>query len=294
MDNEGIEVLNAFDGISCGMLALERAGLKVKTYYSSEIDKKAIFVSKNNYPGIKQVGDIRSVRIPKGKKIDLLLAGSPCQGFSFAGKGLNFEDPRSKLFFEFHRIFKECKRYNPELKFKLENVVMKQEYQDIITDLLGVEPILINSRLVSGQNRKRLYWTNIKDIDQPQDKEILFSDIVPNGFCAGMRGRRIPPEGTRSDYDRSIPITQYIECRKDGKSNCLTTVDKDNIVVDKLFDRVPLKGNNYRYLTPEEYEQLQTLPIGYTAGVSDNQRKKLIGNAWNVDTVAHIFKYLKF
>lgn len=183
--DEGITVLSLFDGMSCGRIALERAGIKVKAYYASEIDKPAIKVSKHNWPDIIHIGDVTKVFYFEGwlytengdfyvGKIDLLIGGSPCQGFSFAGKQLNFEDPRSKLFFEFVRLRQETEcEY-----FFLENVRMKKEYQDIISGYLSVQPIFINSDLVSAQTRKRLYWSNIFYNGLPEDKNILLKDIL--------------------------------------------------------------------------------------------------------------------
>lgn len=175
-----MNVLSLFDGISCGMVALERANIKVDNYYSSEVDKYAIAVSEKNYKKIVRLGDVtkwKNWNIDWGS-IDLLIGGSPCQGFSFAGKQLNFEDERSKLFFEYVEILKHIKEQNPNVLFLLENVRMKKEYSDIISKFLGTDPILINSSLVSAQNRKRLYWTNIKGVEQPQDKGIVLKDIV--------------------------------------------------------------------------------------------------------------------
>jgi DNA-cytosine methyltransferase len=162
----GINVLSLFDGMSCGRIALEKLGVKVDNYYASEIDKYAIKVSEANYPDIIRLGDVKEVTWLGLPKIDLLIAGSPCQGFSFAGKQLAFDDPRSMLFFEFIRLLKDLQ---PKY-FLLENVKMKKEYQDIISEYVGCEPIEINSSLVSAQNRKRLYWTNIPDIEQPKDE----------------------------------------------------------------------------------------------------------------------------
>jgi len=170
----GLNVLSLFDGMSCGQIALQRAGIKVKNYFASEIDKYAIQVAKHNFPTTKHIGSVIDVKGSDLPKIDLLIGGSPCQGFSFAGKQLNFDDPRSKLFFEFVRLKNEC---NPKY-FLLENVKMKKEYQDVITEHLGVEPIEINSNLLSAQNRKRIYWTNIPGISIPNDKGILLKDIV--------------------------------------------------------------------------------------------------------------------
>ena len=173
-----MNVLSLFDGMSCGRIALERAGIKIDKYFASEIDKYAIKVSKNNYPDTIHLGDVQGVQAADVGAIDLLIGGSPCQGFSFAGKQLNFDDPRSKLFFEFVRLLKEL---NPTY-FMLENVNMKQEYQDVISKLLGCSPIDINSNLVSAQNRRRLYWTNIPVKSLPENKRIYIKDILENGF----------------------------------------------------------------------------------------------------------------
>nr|DAP88929.1 MAG TPA: Cytosine specific methyltransferase [Caudoviricetes sp.] len=175
-----MNILSLFDGISCGMVALERAGIKVDKYYSSEVDKHAIAISEKNYKKIVRLGDVTKWKDwdIDWSSIDLLIGGSPCQGFSFAGKQLNFKDERSKLFFEYVEILEHIKEQNPKVLFLLENVRMKKEYRDVITRFLKVEPILINSSLASAQDRKRLYWTNIKGVEQPQDKGLLLKDIV--------------------------------------------------------------------------------------------------------------------
>jgi len=175
---KGLNVLNLFAGMEVGRLACERAGVPIDKYYSSEIDKYAIQVSKANWPDIIHLGDVTKVYGCTLPDIHLLLGGSPCQGFSFAGKQLNFNDPRSALLFEYVRILKELREYNPNVYFLLENVMMKKEYQDVISKLLGVQPIMINSALVSAQNRKRLYWTNIPFLGQPEDKGIVLKDIL--------------------------------------------------------------------------------------------------------------------
>lgn len=346
-----MNVLSLFDGMSCGRIALERAGIKVDKYFASEIDKYAIEIAKKNYPDTIHIGDVKDVMYPEsfdGHKIDLVIGGSPCQGFSFAGQRLNFDDPRSKLFFEYARLVKECK---PKY-FLLENVRMKQESQDVITEILGVKPIAINSNLVSAQNRHRLYWTNIPFDGQPEDKGLLLKHILENGIVdrdkshcldasyfkggnlksyfekhrrqlvfseeglchigdADINGhdcikRVYHPDGkaptmnactggnrepkvvccaSRGRYveGNSGKTEQRLECREDGKTNTLTTVQKDNYVVDKTC-------NKWRKLTPLECERLQTVPDGYTVGVSNTQRYKMIGNGWTVDVIAHIFK----
>lgn len=198
-----MNVLSLFDGISCGRVALERAGIEVENYYASEIDKYAIQITQKNYPDTIQIGDVTQVKADDFKDVDLLIGGSPCQGFSFAGKQLNFDDVRSKLFFEYVRLLNEIK---PKY-FLLENVKMKQEYQDIISKYLGVEPIEINSSLVSAQNRKRLYWTNIPNIQQPHDKGIMLKDIVHEGEGVGVAKQGTEIVGTQE------------------KSNCLLARD---------------------------------------------------------------------
>ena len=169
-----MNVLSLFDGMSCGRIALERLGIPVDNYYASEIDKYAIQVSQANYPDIIQVGDVTELDTSTLPKIDLIMGGSPCQGFSFAGKQLAFDDPRSALFFEFVRCVEELK---PKY-FLLENVRMKKEYLDVISEYMGVEPIMINSALVSAQNRVRYYWTNIPGIEQPEQRGIVLRDIL--------------------------------------------------------------------------------------------------------------------
>ena len=332
-----MNVLSLFDGMSCGQIALERAGIIADNYYASEIDKYAIQVSQSNYPDTIQLGDIMKIGIAHpfsdywiynketreklyniGEGIDLLIGGSPCQGFSFAGKHLNFEDPRSKLFFEFVRLKNET---NPRY-FLLENVKMKQQNQDVISEYLGVEPIEINSSLMSAQNRKRLYWTNIPNISQPKDKGILLAHILEFGVVDRDKSYCLD-----ANYWKGTNIEQYIKkcrrqiafterrteeakrirrefqqkfgrdfsprrakemvAREDGKMNCLTatySLKEHTLIDEKLY---------YRKLTPIECERLQTLPDNYTEGVSNTQRYKMIGNGWTVDIIAHILSFIK-
>lgn len=302
-----MNVLSVFDGLSCGQIALNRVGIKYDKYFASEVDKHAIKVTQHNYPNTIQLGDVTKVKGSDLPKIDLLFGGSPCQGFSFAGKQLNFDDPRSKLFFEFVRLKNELQ---PKY-FLLENVVMKQEFQDVITEYLGVEPIKINSNLVSAQTRERLYWTNIPNINQPEDLGITLNDILEdigvNGEVfdrtklnkATILGRRLNEQGKRDDYNKNIPISQCLEVRASNrdKSNCITTVAKDNVLttmpigrhVDAFKKKLP-----FRYYTIKEYCRLQTVPDDYFDGVaSENQIRKMIGNGWTVDVITHIFKEIK-
>lgn len=177
-----MNVLSLFDGMSCGQIALRRNGVKIDKYYASELDKFAIQVTQDNHPDTIQLGDVTNWKDwdIDWASIDLLIGGSPCQGFSFAGKQMAFDDPRSKLFFIYVDILNHIEDLNPNIKFLLENVRMKKEYLDIISDYLDVEPVFINSSLVSAQNRQRYYWANW-DITQPADKEIMLKDIVEKG-----------------------------------------------------------------------------------------------------------------
>lgn len=302
-----MNVLSLFDGMSCGQIALNRAGIKYDNYFASEIDKPAIKVTMANYPNTIQLGSVLDVKATDLPKIDLLIGGSPCQGFSFAGKQLNFNDPRSSLFFEFVRLVKEVK---PKY-WLLENVVMKKEFEQIISEHLGVQPIKINSSLVSAQNRERLYWANF-EITQPTDKRINLIDILETddlinpSAIRGRRlnkgtilGRRLNERGVRDDYNKDVPITQCLEVRAThtNKSNCLTTVEKDNVLTTMPIGRHKDAFKNklpFRYYTLKEYCRLQTVPENYfTDIVSESQAKKMLGNGWTVDVIAHIFKGIK-
>lgn len=302
--SDGINVLSVFDGMSCGQIALERAGKKANKYFASEIDKYAIQVAKKNYPETIHIGDVTQVNAVNLPKIHLLIGGSPCQGFSFAGKQLNFEDPRSKLFFEFVRLLKEIRLVNPDVKFLLENVVMKKEYQDVITECLGVEPILINSYSVSAQNRKRLYWTNIDGVEVPEDRGILLKDILedlpdcPVGIkvrdkanCLRVGGRN-SPFGSKQTWDSPYQIiTKKGTLKKSqDKAACLTGgANSGGNHSDMDIIHTPFATRRY---STTECERLQTVPDNYTDCVSNTQRYKMLGNGWTVDVIAHIFKGL--
>lgn len=302
-----LNVLSLFDGMSCGRIALERAGVPVANYYASEIDKYAIKVSEANYPDIVRLGDVTRLKIDKGRKIDLLIAGSPCQGFSFAGKQLNFNDPRSALFFEFVRILKECRRYNPKIKFLLENVNMKKEYLDVISHHLGVNPVRINSSIFSAQMRDRWYWTNIEVGEIPLDKGFVLQDILEGGysdrqkdFCLDAlyyKGGNLKQYFGKSrrqlvciqnglaelNGHDIIKRTYSIE----GKCPTLTAVCGGN-----QEKKITLNEREWRKLTPIECERLQTVPDNYTSSVSNSQRYKMLGNGWTIDVIAHIFQGL--
>ena len=307
-----MNVLSLFDGMSCGRIALDRAGIKVDNYFASEIDKYAIKVAQANYPSTIQLGDVCDVMWPEtfeGMKIDLLIGGSPCQGFSFAGKQLNFDDPRSKLFWEFVRLLKECK---PKY-FLLENVKMKKESKDVISEALGVEPIFINSNLVSAQNRRRYYWTNIPVDGPPEDRGIKLKDILEDGFVDREKAHCL-----YANYFRGGNLKSYFEKHrrqlvfsKDGLCHVGDAEIKGNDTIKRVYHsdckaptlttmggghrepKVATSDITWRKLTPLECERLQTVPDGYTNHVSNTQRYRMLGNGWTVDVVAHIFDGMK-
>jgi len=304
-----INVLSLFDGMSCGQIALEKAGIEVDKYYAAEIDKYAIKVAKANYPDMIHLGDVREVKADSLPKIDLLIGGSPCQGFSFAGKQLNFDDPRSKLFWEYVRLLKDLK---PKY-FLLENVKMKKESMDVITEALGVEPVFINSNLVSAQNRQRYYWTNIPMDKLPDDKGVVLADILENGNVDRDKSHCID-----ANYFKGGNLKSYFEKHRrqlvfsddgmchvgdadlkghdynrrvyhpDGKGPSLCASSGGN-----LEPKTYIKPNSWRKLTPLECERLQTVPEGYTDHVSNTQRYKMLGNGWTVDVIKHIFEGVK-
>lgn len=302
-----MRVLSLFDGICCGHLALERAGIKIDSYDAYEIEKNAIKATETNFPDVVQHGDVTIEDFTKYKgKIDLLIGGSPCTNLSMAGNGQGLKGSQSKLFYEYARAIKEAQ---PKY-FLLENVIMKKEWEDIITNILGVEPIEINSSLVSAQNRRRLYWTNIPNVTLPEDKNITLEDILediefPNPAAirgrrlnkATIVGRRLDKNGHRKDTDKTIPITQCLEVRATNtdKSNCLTTVDKDNVLTPLPIGRHPDAFKNnlpFRYYTTKEMCRLQTVPDDFLNMIPDSAARKALGNGWTVDVIAHIFSFL--
>lgn len=302
-----MRVLSLFDGICCGHLALERAGIKIDSYDAYEIEKSAIKATQANFPDVVHHGDVTKEDFTKYKgKIDLLIGGSPCTQLSMAGNGQGLKGAQSKLFYDYARALEEAQ---PKY-FLLENVIMKKEWEDIITNILGVEPIEINSSLVSAQNRRRLYWTNIPNVILPKDKNITLEDILediefPNPAAirgrrlnkATIVGRRLDENGHRQDYDKTIPITQCLEVRatNTNKSNCLTTVDKDNVLTPLPVGRYPDAFKNnlpFRYYTTKEMCRLQTVPDDFLNMIPDSAARKALGNGWTVDVIAHIFSFL--
>lgn len=376
-----MNVLSLFDGMSCGQIALKELGINVEKYYASEIDKFAIQQTQHNFKDTIQLGSVTEVKAKEIDKIDLLIGGSPCQGFSFAGKQLNFNDERSKLFFEYVRLWNEIKAINPNAKFLLENVNMKKEYLRVISEYMGVYPVRINSNLVSAQNRDRWYWTNIRtketglfselwsDIPQPKDRGILLKDVLQpesevdekyylsdklftgllkhadkrgqefqthagndkakcitvshqkqnldsNYVCVAMRGRN--PENP-NERQPGATTEQRLEPKMNGKTNCLTSVSKDNLILscdyrrdeglrikkngktgsllararnDESCGQLAIQNYKLRRLTPLECSRLQTVPEWYEWIVSDTQTYKMLGNGWTIEVIKHIFSFL--
>jgi len=289
-------VLSLFDGMSCGRLALDRAGISVGRYVASEIDQHAIKVSASNWSDVEHIGDINKLSYVDGKllqgskvivdgKIDLVLAGSPCQGFSLAGKMQAFDDPRSRLFYKFLELLQAVKAYNPDVKWLLENVKTTKEVVNKLSDHVGVQPVMINSSALSAQNRPRLYWTNIR-YGPVEDKGVKLPDILELGV----------PELSLLSEGRMSWLRKYKDVKIKGgyisidteKSKCLTVRGEPSwnctyVTRDGVLTR----------LTPIEWERLQTVPDHYTSAASTAQRYKMLGNGWTVDVVAHILSNLK-
>ena len=365
-----MDVLSLFDGMSCTQLALKSIGVRPRKYYAAEWDKYASSITQKNFQDTIPLGDVTKWREwdVDWSTIDLIVAGFPCQSWSMAGARLGDRDSRGQLFWTTLDIIQHVLKANPRAKFLMENVKMKADFEQYIThhtqQALGVvNKHLINSALVSAQNRQRYYWTNIEGVEQPKDKGVVLKDILengvtdrekshcidanyfkggnlksyfekhrrqlvfsPNGLChvgdadlngnqsikrvyhpegkaptlttmggghrepkvlvkgGRMVGRRLDANGIRKDYDKSIALKQRIEVREDDKTNCLTTVTKDSILIEDM---------SWRKLTPLECERLQTVPDGYTEGVSNTQRYKMLGNGFTVDVIAHILSNLE-
>jgi DNA-cytosine methyltransferase len=331
-----IKVLSLFDGMSCSQIALQSLGIEVDTYYASEVDKYAIEVTQINFPDTVQVGDVTKLDPKDFADVDLIVAGSPCQGFSFAGKQLNFNDPRSALFFEFIRLLKAIK---PKY-FLLENVRMKKEYQQVITeqvsacypnhnsgkDLFGglIEPILINSSLVSAQSRQRLYWTNIPNIKQPEERGIVLRDILETDADTYLSEDAIAYMNRNSDKWSGGKTRKDVYIKHESeKGMCLTanmhkgvpygvisveTPEKSQTIKSQYykssranFERqgtfhatgIQNEDLTWRKLTVRECRRLQTIPEDYQMPVSNTQAYKMLGNGFTCEVIKHIFKNME-
>jgi DNA-cytosine methyltransferase len=318
-----MKILSLFDWMSCWQIAINRLWIKDYIYYASEIDKYAIEVTQHNYPNTIQVWDITSIKWEDFKDIHLIMWWSPCQWFSFAGKQLNFEDERSKLFFEFVRLVKEIK---PKY-FLLENVKMKKKFQEIISEnLFWINPIEINSDLVSAQNRKRLYWIwesqenwtykQVK-IEQPKDNGIFLKDILEDKvdekyYMTEKQYKNLSFESLKRLYTKKAPTLSTMQWwhrqpKINLKDNNFTSFSQDNVFVWKDWKVPTLTAWDWwnrpkmydfdnmliRKLTPIECERLQTVPNNFTSIVSNSQRYKMLWNWWTVDIIVHILKNLK-
>ena len=266
-----LNVLSLFDGVSCGRQALKRVGIKVDTYYAAEIEKAPIVATQYNFPDTIQLGDVTKVRAADLKPIDLLIGGSPCQGFSRAGKGLNFDDPRSKLFFEYVRLLKECREINPDVLFLLENVDMDKWCLGVISEHLGLFPVKINSKLVSAQNRERWYWTNIRtreegffneihaDIPQPRDLGIVIRDILQ------------PEEEVDKKYYLSEKALNYLKRDSTGKwSDRMTMLNYENDAKAGAITANHCKGVPYNMLQLNNTDKCSPMVIAQRGRYDEN------------------------
>jgi len=291
-----MNVLSLFNGIGCTAYSLKKAGIPIGKLYVSEIDKYANIVNDNNHPESIQLGCVKALwerRFDDDvseifSSIDLLAGGSPCQGFSFAGKQLNFDDPRSELFFHFVDILDRVRELNPNVKFMLENVKMKKEYLDVITQFMGVIPVLINSALVCAQNRQRWYWANW-EIPQPENANVNWGNIRQNGV-----------DDIKYYYtDKGLDWIRRHSERKNKKLAIWGDNDKCQMIEAshcKKYSSQRFFGirdvHGLRYITPVECSRAQGLPDLYLDGISDTQKYRCLGNGWQCDTIIHIFKHM--
>lgn len=286
LKREYMKVLGLFDGMSCGLMALRKLKVSVDAYYASEIDSYAIKNSSHNFPEIIQLGDVQKWKnwaIP-WDEIDLILAGSPCQGFSRLGKRKGLKDSRSSLVEVFFDIVSYAQRMNKDVRFLLENVKMDKNTERYINLKLNVTPVTINSSLVSAQNRVRLYWTNINDgnIPQPDDKRLYIKDIVE---------KNVENRFFFSDYTTAKIITEFPTCARTlmDKSKCLTTGAGRNVGSRGSY---VIERGGIRRFTVREAARLQTIPDNYAFVVSEHESYKMIGNGWTVDVISHILKFM--
>lgn len=307
MHYDGINVLSLFDGMSCGRIALDRAGIKVKNYFSSEIKSYAIDVANENYPQDKnnRLGDVTKIKGKDLPQIDLLIGGSPCQDFSAANSNRSgLDGSKSGLFYEYVRLLEETK---PKF-FLLENVRMLEEHQQIITNILGCEPIIINSELVSPQLRHRLYWTNIPDVKQPKRVDIKLQDVLENGWTDRQKAKALLESDSRpltnpvKMFHRYITFTTNLIFKSEQHYRSILVHYNEHfrglsaIEIDEKIERENIDVGIYdgtRYLTKNEREACQTVPLGYTNILTNNHAACVLGDGWTVDVIAHIFRHIK-
>lgn len=300
-------VLSLFDGMSCGQIALERAGITYDNYFASEIDEYGIKVTTHNYPNTKHLGNVKEIDYSKLPKIDLLIGGSPCQSFSFAGKqkgmitkdnveilrldhylelknnGFEFQG-QSYLFWEYMNALNILK---PKY-FLLENVKMSDKWKKVLSDAIGSEPILICSSSLSAQKRPRYYWTNIPNVVEPTKIDVSLKDILEKEVSEKYNIKNERVETLMKFLSKNYKVS--------GKVPTLTT-ELAHSTGKNFYPKALVEIYNalgyYRRLTPLEVERLQTVPDNYTSVVSDTERYKMLGNGWTVDVIAHIFKGIK-
>lgn len=323
ISRRAMNILSLFDGMSCGQIALNRLGIKYDNYYACEIDKYAIQVTQHNYPNTIQLGDVTKWKEwdIDWSSISLVTAGFPCQTWSVAGKQLGDRDERGMLFWTMLDIMTNVLKHNRNAKFLIENVKMKQEFEQYITfhteRVLGkVHKYLINSSLVSAQNRQRYYWTNIPNVTVPEDKKIFLKDIIDCGQVDRDKSHCLDANyfkggNLKSYFEKHrrqlvfndvsyIPFNYSSSGRGNGKVEgrftdgnkalTLTATGYSNRALTGVCDVSNLK---WRKLTPEECEKLQTVPVGYTSVVSNSQRYRMLGNGWTIDVITHILKSIK-
>lgn len=293
-----MNVLSLFDGIGCGRVALDRLDVKIDSYYASEIEPLSTKVLTYNYPDAKHLGDVTKWEEwdIDFSKIDLLLAGFPCQSWSLAGKQKGLNDERGQLVYSMTGILKHIKMLNPNILFLFENVKMKPEYLDILNEEIGVYPLRINSKLLSAGLRDRYYWTNIHGVEQPNDLGVKLKDILESGEVDRDKALCITKR-----YEGYVGSQSYLRRRYFGKSMGQAVFEGcEPIEQRKMWEfddrkEYPKKQGIIRSLTTLECERIQTLPEGYVSNViGDNMKAKgIIGNGWTVDVIAHIFKGLR-
>jgi len=280
-----MNVLSLFDGMSCGQIALNRCGIKYENYFASEIKKHAIEVTQHNYPKTIQLGNIKDIKKEDLPQIDLILAGSPCQDFSRGNKTRDgLDGQKSSLFFEFYRLYKECK---PKY-FILENVIMPPADYEYLSRLMETYPVRINSSKVSAQFRDRLYWTNIgqeyrdlfgfrySDIPQPKDKKLYLKDILTSGFTDKLKSRCLLTNTGQINENQEYLLNRY-------KTTGMMTI---------VFEKEDLSVESVRTFNQIEMERLQTVPENYTSIVDVNKASDLLGDGWTVDVISHILNYI--